>query len=184
MSKNKSKKRLPRGMKANQRIIAALDASGLERAKGFEKPPILSGAEAVAALKGKGESKKRTAATANQESDKEVTGTIDAGGGILVDVVEKVGPKAKTSKTKKRASEPKAKKTSGLDAAYEVLKATGEPMTCKEIVEEMLAKGLWKTSGHTPSATIYSAMLREIDAKPGESRFVKTGKGLFAAAKN
>ena len=146
------------------------------------KPPILTGRDAVAALKGKGESKKRTATTVNQKSDKKVTETLDAGGGILVDVVEKVVPKAKTGKAKKTASEPKPKKTSGLDAAYEVLKAKGEPMTCKEIVEEMLGKGLWQTKGHTPSATIYSAILREIDAKPGESRFVKTGRGTFAAA--
>jgi len=46
----------------------------------------------------------------------------------------------------------------------------------------MLAKGMWTTGGKTPAATIYSAMLREIDAKPGESRFTKTGRGLFAAA--
>ena len=86
---------------------------------------------------------------------------------------------ARATKAKKTAAEPKAKKVSGLDAAYEVLKARGEPMTCKAIVDEMLAKGMWKTGGKTPSATIYSAMLREIDSKPGESRFTKSGRGLF-----
>ena len=68
--------------------------------------------------------------------------------------------------------------TTGRDA--QVLAAKGEPMACKEIVETMLAKGMWTTGGKTPAATIYSAMLREIDGKPGESRFVKTGRGLFA----
>ena len=53
-------------------------------------------------------------------------------------------------------------------------------MSCKAIVETMLAKGLWQTNGKTPAATIYSAMLREIDGKPGASRFVKAGRGLFA----
>ena len=85
----------------------------------------------------------------------------------------------KASKAKKNPAEPKAKKVSGLDAAAEVLKAKGEPMACKAIVDEMLAKGMWKTGGKTPSATIYSAMIREIDTKPGESRFAKTGRGLF-----
>jgi hypothetical protein len=87
----------------------------------------------------------------------------------------------KAAKAKKTPAEPKEKKTSGLDAAYDVLRAKGEPMTCKAIVEEMLAKGMWTTNGKTPAATIYSAMLREIDAKPGESRFAKTARGLFTA---
>ena len=89
---------------------------------------------------------------------------------------------AKVTKAKKTAGEPKAKKVSGLDAAFEVLKAKGEPMACKAIVDEMLAKGMWKTGGKTPSATIYSAMLREIDTKPGESRFKKVDRGLFTVA--
>jgi len=89
---------------------------------------------------------------------------------------------AKKGRAKKTASEPKPKKVSGLDAAYEVLKASGEPMSSQAIVDAMFAKGLWKTNGKTPAATIYSAMIREIDDKPGESRFTKTGRGLFAAA--
>jgi len=110
------------------------------------------------------------------------TTTVDAGGGIMVDVVETATP-AKATKVK-APKEPKVKKISGLDAAAQVLKAKGEPMTCKDIVETMLAKGMWKTGGKTPAATIYSAMLREIDNKPGESRFAKTGRGLFALATN
>ncbi|MCC6239690.1 MAG: winged helix-turn-helix domain-containing protein [Phycisphaerales bacterium] len=89
---------------------------------------------------------------------------------------------AKPAKTKKDVQEAKPKKVSGLDAAFEVLKAKGEPMTCQAIVDEMLAKGMWKTDGKTPAATIYSAIIREIDTKPGESRFAKTGRGLFKAA--
>jgi len=71
-----------------------------------------------------------------------------------------------------------------LDAAAQVLHNHGKPMTCKAIVEIMLAKGMWKTGGKTPAATIYSAMLREIDNQPGESRFAKIGRGLFAPAKS
>ena len=112
------------------------------------------------------------------------TTTVDAGGGIMVDVVEsKAATPAKAVKAPKTPKEPKVKKISGLDAAAQVLKDKGEPMTCGDIVETMLAKGMWKTGGKTPAATIYSAMLREIDGKPAETRFTKTGRGLFALAK-
>ena len=35
-------------------------------------------------------------------------------------------------------------------------------------------------NGKTPHATLNAAMLREIGVKGGESRFKKTGRGLFA----
>ena len=85
-------------------------------------------------------------------------------------------PKAPGSKTPKA---PKVKKVSGLDAAAQVLKDKGEAMKCKDIVQAMLDKGLWQTGGRTPSATIYSAMLREITTKGNDSRFKKTDRGLF-----
>jgi hypothetical protein len=47
----------------------------------------------------------------------------------------------------------------------------------------MLAKGLWRTGGKTPSATIYSAILREIRDKGDASRFAKAGRGKFTLAK-
>lgn len=89
---------------------------------------------------------------------------------------------AKARKNKKSADQAKPKKVSGLDAAYEVLKAKGEPMSAGAIVEEMLAKGMWKTGGKTPAATIYSAIIREIDTKPGASRFQKVERGRFTVA--
>ena len=108
------------------------------------------------------------------------TTTIDAGGGILVDVVETASPASKpTAKAKKP---PKPKKVSGLDLVAQVLKDKGESMAAKAIAEAVIAAG-WKTKGKTPAATLYSAMLREIDGKPGDSRFVKTGRGLFTLTK-
>jgi hypothetical protein len=89
------------------------------------------------------------------------------------------GSKAKTPKAAKPAKEQKPKKTSGLDAAAQVLMDAGQPMRCKDMVETMLAKGLWKTDGKTPAATIYAAILREIQTKGGEARFKKTDRGLF-----
>jgi hypothetical protein len=87
-----------------------------------------------------------------------------------------VAPRA--ARTPKVAQEAKPKKLSGLDLAAQVLKAKGEPMNQKAIAEAVIAAG-WETKGKTPHSTLYSAMLREIDGKPGASRFVKAGRGLF-----
>ena len=76
----------------------------------------------------------------------------------------------------------KAKKTSAIDAAAQVLGASKEPMTTKEMINAMAAKNLWKTpGGKTPDRTLYSAILREINEKGKESRFKKTERGKFAA---
>jgi hypothetical protein len=84
----------------------------------------------------------------------------------------------------KKATEPKAKKTSALDAAARVLEEAGQPMTCPEMIEAMTTKGYWASpNGLTPAATLYSAILREIKAKGKESRFVKTERGKFGLAK-
>ena len=71
----------------------------------------------------------------------------------------------------------------GLDAAAQVLAEAGEPLNCKTIVDRMLAKGLWKTGGKTPQATLHAAISREIAAKGAASRFRKTDRGRFGLAK-
>jgi hypothetical protein len=125
-----------------------------------------------------------TDAAANAHAVKPTKGskttTFDAGGEIMVDGIGTTT--ATPAKATKTPAEKRAKKVSSLDAAAHVLADKDEPMTCKAIVDDMLAKGLWSTHGKTPAATIYSAMLREIDEKPGETRFTKTGRGLFAIA--
>jgi len=93
----------------------------------------------------------------------------------------KTPPVVNAAKTPQTTTVAKAKKIGGLDAAALVLKAKGEPMTCKAIMDEILAKSMWKTNGKTPAATIYAAMLREITRKGDQSRFKKTDRGLFAA---
>jgi hypothetical protein len=72
---------------------------------------------------------------------------------------------------------------SGLDAAAKVLSDAGKPMSVKEIVEAAFAAKLWSSDGKTPSATLYSAVIREIANKKDASRFKKTGPGEFALAK-
>ena len=57
-----------------------------------------------------------------------------------------------------------------------------EPLDAKTIAERAIAAG-WKTSGKTPHATLYAAMIREIRDKGKDSRFEKVDRGLFKAGK-
>src|SRR4051794_10797531 len=84
------------------------------------------------------------------------------------------GTKKGTTKAKgaaKPKAEAKPKRTSALDAAAQVLKDAKEPMRVRAMVEAMKAKGLWWSDAATPHATLYSAILREIANKKGDSRF-------------
>ena len=88
--------------------------------------------------------------------------------------------KAKSAPTANPAEKPaKAKKASGLDAAAQVLKEAGQPMKCGDLVKTILARGLWTTNGQTPEATMNAAIHKEIKAKGGASRFIKTERGMF-----
>jgi hypothetical protein len=81
------------------------------------------------------------------------------------------------------AAETKPKKLSALDAAAKVLAEAIEPMNTRQMVETMAAKGYWKSpGGKTPHATLYSAILREINAQGKEARFAKTERGRFTLA--
>lgn len=71
-------------------------------------------------------------------------------------------------------------KLSALDAAAAVLAEADGPMGSKELVDRMLADGLWQTGGKTPANTLYAAILREIGKKGDASRFRKVGRGRFA----
>lgn len=72
-----------------------------------------------------------------------------------------------------------AKRPSGLDAAALVLREAKSPMSAPELVAAMLERGLWRTGGKTPAATIYAAMIREIKAKGSDARFTKVERGRF-----
>lgn len=86
----------------------------------------------------------------------------------------------KTPKPVKAPKPAKERKPSGLDLAAKVLVAAKEPLAAKTIAERTIAAG-WKTSGKTPHATLYAAIIREIAVKGSQSRFTKTDRGLFAA---
>ena len=92
-------------------------------------------------------------------------------------------PTGKKTASKKAAAKGDSKKrSSGLDAAAKVLADAKEPLNSKEMVARMLAKGLWQTSGKTPAATIYAAIIREIASKGDASRFRKVERGKFEPA--
>jgi len=89
----------------------------------------------------------------------------------------------KAAKPAKAKASPKNDgKLSCLDAAAKVLGESKEPMTTKEMIEKMAAKKYWTSpGGKTPAATLYSAILREINTKGKDARFKKADRGLFAA---
>ena len=90
----------------------------------------------------------------------------------------------KAPKTPKAPKEKKPKRVSALDAAAQVLAASGEPMRAKQMIAAMEAKGLWTSpGGKTPEATLYAAIIREIAAKGDKARFKKHDKGVFVAGK-
>jgi HB1, ASXL, restriction endonuclease HTH domain len=101
---------------------------------------------------------------------------------------KKAAPKKTKAKTGTAGARPKKAKIEGklsaIDAAAKVLGETGQPMTTKEMSDVMATKGYWKSpGGKTPHGTLYSAILREINAKGKDSRFTKTERGKFAAKK-
>ena len=88
---------------------------------------------------------------------------------------------SKTAKEPKPQKEPKPMKPSALDAAAKVLGEAGAPMDSQEMIKAMADKGYWTSpGGQTPHATLYSAILREINVKGKDARFKKTERGKFA----
>ncbi len=91
--------------------------------------------------------------------------------------------KPNTSVTPVAKKPADAKRASALDAAAQVLKEAKKPMSCKDLTETILKRGLWQTNGKTPAATLYAAIHREIDRKGKEARFEKVDRGMFAVRK-
>ena len=86
----------------------------------------------------------------------------------------------KKATTKKAPAQKRDGKMSALDAAAKVLADAKEPLNTRAMIERMAAKGLWSSpAGKTPHATLYSAILREINAKGAEARFLKVERGQF-----
>ena len=99
--------------------------------------------------------------------------------------VEPTDVKPMAARKPKVERTPKAKKTSALDAAANVLAEMGTPMNCKELIEAMATKGYWSSpNGKTPSQTLYAAILREMKVKGNDARFAKVDKGRFTLTRS
>ena len=93
---------------------------------------------------------------------------------------------AKTPKTTKSKADAEPKRLSALDAAAQVLAKAGKPMRAQELIAAMAEQGLWTSpAGKTPHATLYAAMMREVNAMVNDingrkvTRFRKVDRGLF-----
>jgi len=71
------------------------------------------------------------------------------------------------------------KRLSALDAAAMVLEKES-PLTCRQLIEQMAAAGLWKSDAATPANTLSAAITKEIRVKGSDSRFEKVDRGQFA----
>ena len=73
-----------------------------------------------------------------------------------------------------------APRPSVINAAAKVLSGSKEPLTAKQMIEQMAAEKLWNSlSGKTPDATLYAEILQEIQSKGNDSRFVKVDRDHF-----
>ena len=88
---------------------------------------------------------------------------------------------ARVRKVKTKRHKVQEYSLNALDAAQRVLREAKKPLTCQEIVDRAIRRKLWRTEGATPQNSLNAAMARDIKANGKESRFVKTGRGLFAA---
>lgn len=66
------------------------------------------------------------------------------------------------------------------EAAYQILKQAGEPLTANEITSIALERGMISTVGKTPSATMSSRLYVDVTRKGDDSKFVKVSRGKFA----
>jgi hypothetical protein len=100
--------------------------------------------------------------------------------GVLVLDAEDDETDNETKKERGKGGKPSGK-MSALDAAHEILKEQNREMNVKEITELAISTGRWSPNGKTPIATLSAAVQMDIVKKQEASRFIKTGRGLFAA---
>jgi hypothetical protein len=174
----RSAKKIKRGLDAGKLEVALVAPDGErevmalapeERVKVVGKDPEAGKGKSHSGGKGKGKAKAKAKAKSEPE-----TAAAPAADGVKTDAPKKPG------RQKKAKAE---KKLSCLDAAAKVLAEAGEAMNCQEMIKVMADKGLWTSpGGKTPSATLYSAILRELQTKGKDARFKKTERGKFVAA--
>ena len=123
----------------------------------------------------KKDSRKQTSSSKRRPAERKKTGaprsprTVDVG--------------ASAKKPAKAGQPAKEHKLSALGAAAQVLAEADGPLSAGEIVKRMLERGLWRTKGKTPQATLYSALLRRIRRDGEASPFRKVERGRFELVK-
>ncbi len=65
-------------------------------------------------------------------------------------------------------------------AAIEVLRRAVKPLHAKELTEQMLSTGLWKSDGKTPVATVSAGLYGDIKKHGDQSPFIKTAPQTFS----
>jgi len=88
---------------------------------------------------------------------------------------------ARVRKVKTKRQRIQEYSLNALDAAYRVLREAKKSLTCQEMVDRAIRRKFWRTEGATPQNSLNAAIARDIKANGKESRFIKTGRGLFAA---
>ena len=92
--------------------------------------------------------------------------------------------KGKKTTVAKTANKKPRQTMSDLDAAVKVLSETNEALNCQQMIERMESKKYWVSPGGlTPAQTLYSSILRELQNKGAEARFLKTERGHFTVRK-
>lgn len=66
-----------------------------------------------------------------------------------------------------------------LDAAYQLLKEFERPMSCHELTQIAIARGLLITRGLTPVSTMASLLYTDIEKNGVNSRFAKIGRDQY-----
>jgi len=69
---------------------------------------------------------------------------------------------------------------SALSAVESLLAEVGTPLSYHEITRLILERGLWRTEGKTPEATVNALLAVDIKKRGSNSRFQRTGEGIFA----
>jgi hypothetical protein len=181
----KSAKKVKKGLDAGKLQVTLLTADRETEVVAFapeERVKVvgkdLAGAKAKSDGKAKGKGKGKAKAKAKPEPDAGTTAREPQASEAPASK-----PKAEKSKKPRRHKAEGEKKMSALDAAAKVLSETGQAMNCQEMIQAMADKGYWSSpGGKTPSATLYSAILRELQTKGRDARFKKTERGKFKAA--
>jgi hypothetical protein len=190
--KVRSAKKIKKGLDAGKLQVTLVTAEDETEVMGFdpEERVKVVGKDAAGG-KGPGNDKSRTGGKGKgkakaklERAAKTATAPQPESSDPKAPAPEPEQPRAQTSKEGRRQQKAAgAKKLSALDAAAKVLRETGQPMSCQELIQVMAEKGLWTSpGGKTPAATLYSGILKETQTKGKDARFKKTERGKFAAA--